>query len=54
MFYRPDDAGAIENICVVALDGNELVVVDLEGRLDRVFAEAMADDPDGLVEALGA
>ena len=28
--------------------------VRLEGRLDRVFAEALADDPDELFEVLGA
>ncbi len=54
VFYRPDAEGSIRNLYVVALDGDELVVVDLEGRLDRLFAEATADDPDGLVEVLGA
>ncbi len=54
VFYRADDSGAIRNLYVVALDRDELAVIDLEGRLDRVFAAALADDPDGFVEILGA
>jgi hypothetical protein len=49
LFTRADDAGTMRNLYVVALDPSELTLVRLEGRLDRVFAEAVADDPDEVV-----
>ncbi len=53
LFYRPGDAGAITNLYVVALDDRELTVVDLAGRIDRIVAEALADDPGEAVEIFG-
>lgn len=53
IFTRSDDDGAINNLYVVELDRSELTVVDLEGRIDRVMADAFAEDPDELVELLG-
>lgn len=54
IFYREDDAGTIRNLYLVDLDERELTVVDLAGRLDQMLAEALADDSDGLVEALSS
>lgn len=53
IFTRSDADGSIGNLYVVELDGSELTVVDLAGRIDRVMAEAFADDPDELVDLLG-
>lgn len=52
IFYREDDAGTIRNLYLVDLDERELTVVDLAGRLDQMLAEALAGEPDALVEAL--
>lgn len=53
LFYRPAEEGGITNLYVVALDPHELTVVDLAGRIDRIIAEAFADDPGELVEIFG-
>lgn len=53
LFTRADDAGAMRNLYVVALDPAELTLVRLDGRLDRAFAEAVADDPDEVVRIAG-
>lgn len=53
VFYRLDDDESIRNLYVVTLDPHELVVVDLEGRLDEIIAEALADDPDELAGIFG-
>lgn len=53
VYYREDDAGSIRNLYVVELDEAELVVIDLGGRLDRVMAELIADDPDGFIAGIG-
>jgi hypothetical protein len=45
LFTRSNDAGAIRNLLVVDLNGDELSVVRLDGRLDRAFAEAIAERP---------
>jgi hypothetical protein len=45
LFTRSNDAGAIRNLLVVDLDGDKLSVVRLDGRLDRAFAEAIAEHP---------
>lgn len=54
IYYRSgEDEGAITNLYAVALDAEELTVVDLAGRIDRIFVEAFADDPGELVEIFG-
>ena len=54
LFYRPGEVeGAITHLYVVALDEDELTVVDLAGRIDRIVAEVFADDPGELVEIFG-
>lgn len=53
LFYRHAEEGAITNLYVVALDAHELTVVDLAGRIDRIFAEVFADNPGQLVEIFG-
>ncbi|MFP5287647.1 MAG: DUF4252 domain-containing protein [Thermoanaerobaculia bacterium] len=45
LFTRSNDEGAIRNLLVVDLNGDELSVVRLDGRLDRAFAEAIAERP---------
>ena len=53
VLYLPDADGSIRSLCVVSLDSHELTVVAIEGRLDRMLAEALADDPDELFHILG-
>ena len=54
VLYRAGSGGAIRNLYVVDLDEHELTVVDVAGRLDRVIAEALADDPRDVTEIFGA
>lgn len=53
VFVKSDEEGAIRNLYVVALDPDELTVVDLAGSLDELMAAAIADDPGGFVEEIG-
>ena len=54
VLFQGAEDGSIRNLYVVALDTHELTVIDVEGRLDRVIAEALADDPEGLDGIFGA
>lgn len=54
VFMRNDDEGAIRNVYVIALDEAELTMVSLEGRLDEVLVEFIADDPSGFAYGLGS
>ena len=45
VFTRDDGSGSIAGLFVVGLDGEELALVHLDGRLDRLFAEKIASDP---------
>ena len=42
---RSDPDGSFRNLFVVSLERDELTLVRVDGRLDRVLAEAMAKDP---------
>jgi hypothetical protein len=54
VYSRPGDGGSIAALLVVELDGDELSVVGVEGRLDEVLAAAIADEPGELVDRLGS
>lgn len=54
VIYREDDEGAIRSLCVISLDPWELEVVSVDGRLDELFAQAIADDPGGFMQSLGS
>jgi hypothetical protein len=54
VIYREDEKGFIRSLCVVSLDPYELEVVSVDGRLDELFAEAIADDSGGFVDSLGS
>lgn len=45
LFTRADDRGGLKNVLVVDLDGHELTVVRVDGRIDRILAEAIAERP---------
>lgn len=45
LFTRSDGQGGLRNLLVVDLDDKELTVVRMDGRLDRAFAEAVAERP---------
>ncbi len=53
IFVREIESGAISNLYIVELDSVELTVIDLVGRLDRVMAQLVADDPDGFLADVG-
>jgi len=53
IFVREVEPGAISNLYIVELDEAELTVIDLTGRLDRVMAQFVADDPDGFLAGIG-
>ena len=54
MFLHTDPGGALRNLFVVTLDGKELTLVRLDGRLDRAFAAAVADHPKDVARQVGA
>lgn len=49
LFTRSDGRGGLKNLLVVDLDDTELTVVRMDGRLDRAFAEAVAERPKDAV-----
>lgn len=53
IFVRESEDGMVSNMYIVELDAAELTIIDLQGRLDRVVAQFVADDPDGFVGGLG-
>ena len=52
LFTRGNDAGALRNLFVVTLEGDELTLVRIDGRLDRALAEAIADRPKEAVRKI--
>lgn len=49
MFVRSHPDGWLRNLFIVSLEQDELTLLRVDGRLDRFFAEATADDPQGFV-----
>jgi hypothetical protein len=47
--YVRADSGGLRNLFVVSLEGDELTLVRVDGRLDRAFALAMADHPKSVL-----
>lgn len=54
VFSRQRDDGRISGIFVIELDGSELSIVGVEGRLDEILANAIADDPGELSDLFGS
>jgi Domain of unknown function (DUF4252) len=54
IFAREVETGTVTNLYIVELDSSELTIIDLAGRLDRIAAQMVADDPDGFVDGLGS
>jgi len=52
LLVRDNDRGEMRGLAVVVLDGSELEVVVLRGRLDRVLADQLAADPAELLRAV--
>ncbi|MEM7052577.1 MAG: DUF4252 domain-containing protein [Acidobacteriota bacterium] len=50
VYLRADERGRPRQLFVIARAGDELDVVRLEGRFDRLLAEQMAQDPDLVLE----
>ncbi len=53
VFHRENSAGEIRDLFVVTVDGAEMVIVRVSGRLDQALAELIADDPGGFGASLG-
>ena len=49
---RYDAQGDLDSLFVVTIDGGELEVVRVEGRIDRLIADAVAEDPREAAEIL--
>ena len=49
LFVREHPDGTMRNLFIVALEGDELSLVRVDGRLDRALAEAMALHPKDAV-----
>jgi hypothetical protein len=49
VYVRSDPAGSLRNLFVVSLEGDELTLVRVDGRLDRMFAMAMAEHPKSVL-----
>jgi hypothetical protein len=49
VYVRIDPTGSFRNLFVVSLEGDELTLVRVDGRLDRVVALAMAKDPKSVL-----
>lgn len=54
VLLREDQEGEIRGLFVLQLDDKEMTMVSLEGRLSRVMAEALADEPGELAGILGS
>jgi hypothetical protein len=52
LFTRADADGAMRNLFVVTLEGDELTLVRIDGRLDRALAEAIALEPKKAVRKI--
>jgi hypothetical protein len=53
VFLRAGEKGSLSSVYVIVLDEVELTMVAVEGRLDKLIASAIADDPDGFISSLG-
>lgn len=49
MLVRSHPDGWLRNLFIVSLEADELTLVRVDGRLDQLFAEAAADDPQRFV-----
>ena len=54
VFYRYRDDGSITGILVVELDDYELSIVGVEGRLDEILADAIAEEPGEFSSLFGS
>ena len=53
MFVRSQPDGTLSNFFIVSLEQDEMVLLRMDGRLDQLFAEAMAKNPKKAVAAVG-
>jgi len=51
ILYREDD-GKVKDLLLTVLEDDEMVLINLSGHLDRVFAEAL-EDHNGLTDMVG-
>jgi Domain of unknown function (DUF4252) len=49
VYARIDPTGSFRNLFVVSLEGDELTLVRVDGRLDRVLTLAMAEHPKSVL-----
>ena len=53
IYSRESRSGGIRDLFVISVDGVEMVMVRVGGKLDRVLADLIADDPGGFGASLG-
>jgi hypothetical protein len=53
LFTRADSEGSLRNLFVVTLEGNELTLVRVDGRLDQAFAAAIVEHPKKVLDGTG-
>lgn len=53
VFNRENKSGGVKDLFVVTIDGAEMVMVRVGGRLDELLVEMIADDPGGFGASLG-
>jgi hypothetical protein len=54
VFMREDDNGSIDGLYVITFDRREMEIVRLEGRIDEMLAEAIAETPSKAGEIVSA
>jgi hypothetical protein len=54
VFVREHEDGSVSGLYVVTLDPYELEVVRLEGRIDKILAEAIKEEPEKASEMVSA
>lgn len=52
IFVRADERGALRNLFVVSLEGGELTLVRVDGRIDQALAQAIAAQPKRAVKTM--
>ncbi len=53
VFNRENGQGEIRDLMVLSLDGAEMVLVRVGGRVDQLLADLIAEDPGGFSASLG-
>lgn len=53
IFHRDNRSGGVKDLFVVSVDGSEMVMVRVGGKLDELLVDLIADDPAGFGASVG-